>query len=173
MPGLGQLYCLRVGSFFAWLLLTVIAYAAFFPVGLVLHVLAIVHAFQLSQNPLGAPEHRTSVRTKAERVKTTKIVIGSLVAVGVLVVIAIVTPPSRTSPEGPSGLAPAPVRSHPWLNRCGTDCEQRLGASRIAFIDEQTCETLPEMYGVKRTENQAAWDAVIFDRAESLQCDGF
>ncbi len=180
VPGLGQLYCLRVGSFFAWLLLALLAYVIFWPVGLVLHVLAIVHAFQISRTPMVPGELPMSAVTKmepvqdAKPVKDSKLFIAGLVLVGILAAIAIVILPSRDAPDMPSGMLPLPLRrSYAWLDQCGTECEQSLGTSRLAFIDEQTCETLAAMRGVPRTENQAAWDAVILDKARSLECDGF
>lgn len=115
-----------------------------------------------------------SAVTKTEPVKDSKLFIAGLVLVGILGAIAIVVLPSRDAPDMPSGVSPLPIRrSYTWLNRCNTECEQRLGTSRLAFIDDQTCETLVEMRGVTRTENQAAWDAVILDKATSLECVGF
>ena len=181
VPGLGQLYCLRVGSFFAWLLPTIVAYVVFLPLGLILHVLAIVHAFQVSGKPLppiASPTHTitkpASPTLQTKPVEDSKLFIAGLVLVGVLGVIAIVVLPSRDAPDMPSGIPPSPIRrSYPWLNQCGPECEQRLRTSRLAFIDDQTCETLAEMRGVTRTENQAAWNAVILDKATSLECVGF
>lgn len=181
VPGLGHIYCLRVGSFFAWLLLTLLAYVVFWPIGLVLHVFAIVHAYQISGKPLvpiASPTHTitkpASAVAQAEPVKDSKLFIAGLALVGILAAIAIVVLSSRGTPEAPNGIPPLPVhQSYPWLKRCDAGCEQRLGTSRIQFIDGQTCETLVPMYEVSRAENQAAWDAIIQDKTESLGCDGF
>jgi hypothetical protein len=100
VPGLGQLYCLRVGSFFAWLLTTILAYVVFFPLGLVLHVLAIVHAFQICRQPLVPVPSPTHPITKpahtisqAEPVKDSKLFIAFLVFVGIVAAIGIVALP--------------------------------------------------------------------------------
>jgi hypothetical protein len=134
VPGLGQLYCLLVGSFFAWLLLTLLAYVIFWPVGLVLHVFAIVHAFQICRTPMVLGELPVSAVTKTEPVKDAKPVIDSklfiagLVLVGILGAIALVVLPSRNAPDMPSGIPPLPIRrSYAWLDQCGTGCEQKLG----------------------------------------------
>lgn len=174
LPGLGQLYALRVGSFFAWLLGTVLAYVVLWPLGLVLHVVAIIHAFQSVRKPVMPIRTPTRSCARKQPAKDSKLFLAALVLVGILAGILIVAFPSIGGPDTPSGIPAVPMpRTYPWLNRCDAGCEQRLGTSRIQFIDEQTCETLVPMYHVERQENQSAWQAIIQDKAESLGCDGF
>ena len=138
LPGLGQLYCLRIGAFFAWLLATILAYLVFVPLGLVVHVFAIVHAFQICRKPMvpspsptqpiAKPSHSIS---QAEPVKDSKRFIAFLALVGTLGAIGIVVLPSIGAPETPNGIPTLPIRrSYAWLNRCDIGCEHRLGLYR-------------------------------------------
>lgn len=186
IPGAGQMYKGRVGVGITWLISTIIGYFMLILPGIVLHIACVFDAFSgradnsnLPHPHLagGASVHQQNAPVTMgkgnKRLEMSSIIFtcsffAFILLLGIAGMIS-----SFGEPAEKENVKQAQNQAYSWLNTCDIDCERRLGANRVDWINDQTCETLPYMHGEERNENQHEWDAIINDKATSIGCEGF